>query len=88
MLIAESEILRKDGEGMKLNRAIVLALLCVLVSAFAFFGSEEVNAGNPMGQDNPTVTAPTGKYTGNDSDGVQEFLGIRYAAPVKRWMPP
>ena len=33
----------------------------------------------------PKVEAPTGIYTGNSVDGIEEYLGIRYAAPVQRW---
>ena len=72
---------------MKQNRMIVLLLLCVLVPVFAVLGTEEANAGNPIGNDNPVAAAPTGTYTGNDSEGVQEFLGIPYAS-AQRWKPP
>ncbi len=38
--------------------------------------------------ESPVAKAPTGTYTGHTNDGVQEFLGIRYAAPVERWKAP
>ena len=34
------------------------------------------------------VKTPTGTYIGKDNDGIAEFLGIRYAAPVQRWKAP
>ncbi len=35
--------------------------------------------------ENPQVAASTGTYTGNYADGIEEYLGIRYAAPIERW---
>ncbi len=34
------------------------------------------------------AVAPTGTYIGHDNKGVQEFLGISYAAPIERWKAP
>lgn len=39
-------------------------------------------------EDAPTAAAPTGTYIGQVNDGLQEFLGIRYAAPAERWKAP
>lgn len=36
----------------------------------------------------PVAAAPTGTYVGKDNNGVAEFLGIRYAAPIERWKAP
>lgn len=36
----------------------------------------------------PVVKANTGTYTGKVNDGVQEFLGIRYADTAQRWKAP
>ncbi len=34
------------------------------------------------------VQANTGTYIGHDNDGVQEFLGISYSAPIDKWKAP
>ena len=34
------------------------------------------------------AVAPNGTYIGQDNNGIAEFLGIRYAAPVERWKAP
>lgn len=34
------------------------------------------------------VEAPTGTYLGNYSDGVESYLGVRYAAPVENFKAP
>lgn len=39
-------------------------------------------------EDAPVAVTPTGTYTGQMNEGVQEFLGIRYAAPTERWKAP
>lgn len=51
----------------------VVAVLCL--GMFAGCGSKAA----------PVVSSPTGTYIGQINDGVQEFLGIRYAAPAERW---
>lgn len=38
--------------------------------------------------ESPVAVAPTGTYVGIDNNGVAEFLGIRYAAPIERWKAP
>ena len=34
------------------------------------------------------AVAPNGTYIGQENNGIAEFLGIRYAAPVERWKAP
>lgn len=55
--------------------AALLALAAVFAVLFTGCG----------GNENPQVTAPTGTYTGVYEDGIEEYFGIRYAAPVERW---
>lgn len=64
-------------------------ILCIVLGMLVFTacgtdeGDENVQKGAA-----PTVAAPTGTYSGNINDGVQEYLGIKYAAPVDRWKAP
>lgn len=52
-------------------KRVLLALSCagVLLLTMCLFG---------CGSSAPSVEAPTGTYTGQDNEGVAEFLGIRY----------
>lgn len=52
---------------------VTLALALALSFIFVMCGCGETETSN-----SPTAVAPTGTYTGQDNDGVQEFLGIRY----------
>ncbi len=36
----------------------------------------------------PAVTAPNGTYFGNYTNGVEEYLGIPFAAPAEKWKIP
>lgn len=70
-------------------------LIIILTVAFAFAftlalagcGSSEEETAGSGDAETAVVEAPTGTYTGNVTDGLQEFLGIRYAASVERWKP-
>lgn len=70
----------------KVKCTLLLSLLLALGLVFAMTGcggSEEAANEEP----GPVATAPTGTYEGVSNDGIQEFFGIRYAAPVERWKP-
>ena len=64
-----------------INFAMVLGLTIGLIAFTGCGGGDE-------GDGAPEVKAPTGTYSGNINDGVQEYLGIRYAAPAERWKAP
>lgn len=57
---------------MKKTKGILAAIL-VMIFVFAMCG-----CGASESSEAPTAAAPTGTYIGQDNDGVQEFLGIRY----------
>ena len=63
-------------------------ILLIFLLAFALTGCGSSKDADANGTDAPQVVAPNGTYTGNLDDGVQEFLGIRYAASVERWKAP
>lgn len=62
---------------MKKIKAAAAALMLIAVSAVMFTGCGD--------SESPQVTAPTGTYTGVCEDGIEEYFGIRYAAPAERW---
>jgi para-nitrobenzyl esterase len=63
---------------------ILLTVLLISVSSLFAFGTGEREEASK----NPVVTAPKGTYIGRYNNGIAEFLGIRYAAPIERWKPP
>lgn len=68
-----------------MNKKLLLLFALILTISAVYLtgcGSDE-NSNTEM-----SVTAPTGTYIGHDNDGITEFLGIRYAAPVERWKAP
>jgi para-nitrobenzyl esterase len=36
----------------------------------------------------PSITLPQGTVVGSTGDGLSHFMGVRYAQPPLRWMPP
>lgn len=70
-----------------MKRLTVIAAILVLAAAttllFAGCGSEK-----EAEEQAPAAAAPSGTYLGKTNDGVEEFLGIRYAAPAQRWKAP
>lgn len=70
-----------------MKRLAVIAAILVLAAAttllFAGCGSEK-----EAEEQAPAAAAPSGTYLGKTNDGVEEFLGIRYAAPAQRWKAP
>ena len=52
---------------------LILSVVLALSFAIAMCG-----CGGESSSGAPTAAAPTGTYIGQDNDGVQEFLGIRY----------
>lgn len=62
--------------------AFILSIAVVLGFGLCGCGSSDKETGGIE------VKANTGTYIGHDNDGVQEFLGISYAAPVDKWKAP
>lgn len=60
-------------------RKILMSVLMLVVSVFILAGCNSEEAPSPV------VTSPTGTYTGNAVDGIEEYLGIRYADSAERW---
>jgi para-nitrobenzyl esterase len=72
---------------MKDTRKITALLLCmVLLLTVSLTGCNRTE--EPVTTDSYTAVAPTGTYIGHDNDGITEFLGVRYAAPIERWKAP
>ena len=71
-------------------RKIIPLLLCAfLVLSTVLTGCRnEAPADDEATAEKYTAIAPSGTYVGHDNDGVTEFLGIRYAAPIERWKAP
>lgn len=65
-----------------MKKVFFILLTFVLAFAICACGNEKAKA------EDPTVVTATGTYIGQEKNGVSEFLGISYAAPIKRWQPP
>ena len=74
------------------KRILLIALLFTLIISMLATGcglpKDTTASDRKTDNEMPQAAAPSGTYTGNLNDGVQEFLGIRYAAPVERWKAP
>lgn len=71
-----------------MKRSVKFVLLLGLIGAMTLLfgcGDSDVDNENAGKGAAPKVAAQTGTYSGNINDGVQEYLGIRYAAPAERW---
>ena len=69
------------GKYLLFASAAVVSLLCM-------FSMTACGGGGEAAESDAAVSAPSGTYVGHDNEGVQEFLGIRYAAPAERWKAP
>lgn len=62
----------------------IFALVVALMFTLALAGC----GGSETGDEGIEAKASSGTYVGHDNDGVSEFLGISYAAPVEKWKAP
>lgn len=62
----------------------LLAVMMAAVLAMCFYGCGEKESSG----DEISVSAKTGTYIGHDNNGIAEFLGVSYAAPIERWKAP
>lgn len=65
------------------KKLLLLGLICVFVTG------SMVACGNDAAESaDISVETATGTYVGVENDGIAEFLGISYAAPIERWKAP
>ena len=72
-------------------KKVLIVILCLIFTlGLCSCGSSEDTAENaePEIVSDIEVVADSGTYMGHDNDGVAEFLGISYAAPVEMWKAP
>ena len=60
------------------KKLLLLGLICVFVTGSMFAcGNDEAESADI------SVETATGTYIGVENDGIAEFLGISYAAPIE-----
>ena len=72
-------------------KRLLIGILCLIFAlglCSCGTSSDEEVAEEPAVISDIEVVADTGTYMGHDNDGVAEFLGISYAAPLEMWKAP